>query len=37
MTWTYEEFNNQPDWLIKVLLIKWNEEGKYSQEQSNRK
>jgi hypothetical protein len=23
MCWTYQEFENQPDWFIQLLLFKW--------------
>lgn len=29
MSWTYEEYNSQPNWFIETLLIKWNLDGEY--------
>jgi hypothetical protein len=27
MSWTYEEYEKQPDWFIQTLLLKWSLEN----------
>lgn len=36
MGWSYNEYNEQPNWFIETLLLKWRSENEVNEQQQKR-